>query len=129
MMTDIRLPDVSLKRAYEPPAESDGARILVDRLWPRGLAKAEAGIDRWLKDLAPSNELRRWYGHDPGRWDEFRRRYAEELRNHEALLDELRALAREKKITLLFAARDAGRNNAAVLRNALLGEDCRERSE
>lgn len=96
---------VLLKRAYEPPAASDGKRILVDRLWPRGVAKAKAKIDLWLKDVAPSTELRKWFGHDPGRWIEFRKRYRAELRNSPALA-ELKSLARKSRITLIYAARD-----------------------
>ena len=75
-------PDIRLKRAYEPPSPEDGLRILVDRLWPRGLRKADAAIDRWLKDIAPSTELRHWFGHEPTRWEEFRRRYRSELSAH-----------------------------------------------
>ena len=112
--------DIAVKRVYEPPAADDGARILVDRLWPRGLAKDTAHIDRWLRELAPSAALRRWFGHDPERWDEFRRRYAEELAGRDAELDELRGLARGRRLTLLFAAHDATHNNAAALREILL---------
>lgn len=111
--------DVRLKRAYEPPAATDGVRVLVDRLWPRGLRKAEAAIDRWLKELAPSSELRRWFGHDPGRWDEFRRRYRSELSAHADLLNELRATARAGPLTLVYAARDEQHNDAVVLRDVL----------
>lgn len=110
-----------LKRAYEPPHADDGARILVDRLWPRGVAKHEAAIDRWMKDLAPSAELRQWFGHDPARWIEFRRRYAAEVRARPELLDELRALARAGVVTLVYAARDEAHNDAVVLRDVLLG--------
>jgi uncharacterized protein YeaO (DUF488 family) len=112
-------PDIRLKRAYEPPSQEDGLRILVDRLWPRGLRKAESAIDRWLKDIAPSTELRRWFGHDPSRWDEFRRRYRDELAARLDLLDELRSLAREHRLTLVYAARDEHHNDAIVLRDML----------
>jgi len=111
--------DVRLKRAYEPPSPGDGVRVLVDRLWPRGLRKADAAIDRWLKELAPSAELRRWFGHDPDRWDEFRRRYRSELSAHTDLLDELRTLARTGPLTLVYAARDERHNDAVVLREVL----------
>jgi uncharacterized protein YeaO (DUF488 family) len=121
-MTDATLFDVRLKRAYEPPADTDGVRVLVDRLWPRGLTKAETAIDHWFRDLAPSQELRRWFAHDINRWNEFRRRYADELKDHQAELDELRRLAREQPVTLVFAARDASHNNAVALRDVLLGE-------
>jgi uncharacterized protein YeaO (DUF488 family) len=111
--------EVRLKRAYEPPAAGDGVRVLVDRLWPRGLRKAEAAIDLWLKELAPSTELRRWFGHDPDRWDEFDRRYRGELSAHTDLLEELRARVRKGPLTLVYSARDAQHNNAVVLRDML----------
>jgi uncharacterized protein YeaO (DUF488 family) len=112
-------PKIRLKRVYAPPAPDDGVRVLVDRLWPRGLSKSEAAVDRWLKELAPSAELRRWFGHDPARWDEFRRRYQAELAQATDLLDELRALARGRRVTLLFSAKDEAHNNAMVLRDVL----------
>lgn len=111
---------IRLKRAYEAPAASDGQRILVDRLWPRGLAKAEARIDHWAKEIAPSAELRRWFGHDPERWPEFRRRYEAELRGNEAEVKALRERIGQAGATLLFAAKDAERNNAVALRNFLM---------
>jgi uncharacterized protein YeaO (DUF488 family) len=107
---------IELKRAYLPPSPQDGVRVLVDRLWPRGLRKSEAGIDRWLKDLAPSTELRRWFGHDPARWTEFRRRYTEQLAHQAALLGELRAMAKTGPVTL---ARDELHNEAVVVRDIL----------
>jgi uncharacterized protein YeaO (DUF488 family) len=113
--------DIRLKRAYQPAAADDGARILVDRLWPRGLKKSDAAIDRWLKDIAPSTALRKWFAHDPARWPEFRRRYAAEIRRHPDQLAELRAVARKGPVTLIFSARDELRNDAVVLRNVLLG--------
>jgi uncharacterized protein YeaO (DUF488 family) len=113
--------DIRLKRAYQPAAADDGTRILVDRLWPRGLKKSDAAIDRWLKDIAPSTALRKWFAHDPARWPEFRRRYAAEIRRHPDLLAELRAIARKGPVTLIFSARDELRNDAVVLRNVLLG--------
>jgi uncharacterized protein YeaO (DUF488 family) len=121
MSTKIAAGNVRLKRAYEPAAEGDGTRILVDRLWPRGVAKKDAAIDRWAKDLSPSAELRKWFGHDPRRWPEFRRRYRAELRAHPEQLDELRALARLGPVTLVYAARDEEHNDAVALREMLLG--------
>jgi len=111
--------DVRLKRAYSPPSPEDGVRVLVDRLWPRGVRKSDAAIDRWLKEVAPSTELRRWFGHDPSRWEEFRRRYRAELSRDTALLNELRALARKGRLTLVYAARDELHNEAVVLRDVL----------
>ena len=113
--------DIRLKRAYQPAAADDGTRILVDRLWPRGLKKSDAAIDRWLKDIAPSTALRQWFAHDPARWLEFRRRYRSEIRRHPDQLAELRALARKGPVTLIFSARDERRNDAVVLRSVLLG--------
>src|SRR6185437_1321940 len=98
--------NVKLKRAYEPPSAEDGVRVLVDRLWPRGVSKQKAALDRWMKEIAPSSELREWFGHEPARWAGFQERYADELRHHRDLLSELRALARDGKITLVYAARD-----------------------
>ena len=113
--------DIRLKRAYQPAAADDGTRILVDRLWPRGLKKSDAAIDRWLKDIAPSTAQRQWFAHDPARWPEFRRRYGAEIRRHPDQLAELRALARQGPVTLIFSARDELRNDAVVLCNVLLG--------
>ncbi len=110
---------IKLKRAYEAPTASDGTRILVDRLWPRGLKKATAAIDHWFKEIAPSSELRKWFGHDPSRWGEFRKRYMTELRGHTEQLDELRKLARTGRVTLEYAARDEQHNDAIVLRDIL----------
>ncbi len=113
-------PDVRLKRAYAPPAREDGVRILVDRLWPRGVRKEELALDGWLKDVAPSTELRRWFGHDPRRWNEFRRRYEAELSDKEEILHELRAKAQKGTLTLVYAARDETHNEAVILRDILL---------
>ena len=121
MSTRIRAANISLKRAYEKPARGDGRRILVDRLWPRGVSKADAAIDEWLKSLAPSTGLRKWFGHDPRRWNQFQRRYADELRDHRELYAHLRDLARKEPITLVYSARDEAHNDAVVLRNLLLG--------
>lgn len=113
-------PDIRLKRAYEPAAAEDGARILVDRLWPRGVSKAKLALDAWIKDIAPSDALRRWFGHDPERWSEFRRRYMAELSQHADLIEELRGRARKGTLTLVYAARDEAHNDAVVVRDALL---------
>ena len=112
---------IRLKRAYAAPSSDDGVRILVDRLWPRGLSKANAAIDRWMQEVAPSAELRRWFGHDPSRWQEFRRRYRAELSQHEEQLNELRAMARQGTLTLIYAARNQDCNEAVILREVLLG--------
>lgn len=106
---------VRIKRIYDTPADEDGYRVLVDRIWPRGLPKAEARIDRWLKEIAPSTELRRWFGHDPNRWDEFRSRYRGELEESSALVQELVEKAQNTPVTLLFSARDQQHNQAVVL--------------
>ncbi|HYL34039.1 MAG TPA: DUF488 domain-containing protein [Stellaceae bacterium] len=116
-----RQPRVQMKRAYEPPSPRDGTRVLVDRLWPRGVRKAKARIDLWLKDIAPSTELRQWFGHDPARWSEFRRRYRAELKRQPEALAQLRMLARQGRITLVFGARDERRNQAVVLKELLAG--------
>ncbi|MFT3819147.1 MAG: DUF488 domain-containing protein [Rubrivivax sp.] len=123
-MTSSHIPasHLRLKRAYLPAEPGDGARILVDRLWPRGVSKAKAGLDDWIKDLAPSTELRQWFGHDPARWAEFQQRYRAELRQpaQAEALERLRALARAKTVTLVFGARDEERNDAVVLCDVLL---------
>ena len=111
--------DVRLKRAYEPPARSDGYRVLIDRLWPRGVSKREARLDEWARELAPSSELRRWFGHDPAKFDEFRRRYREELARQEEKLGELRRRARGGRLTLVYGARDSEHNDAVVLAELL----------
>lgn len=109
---------INLKRVYEPRNVADGYRVLVDALWPRGLTKEKAHIDLWMKEIAPSTELRQWYHHDATRWAEFHKRYLAELRasEREAALTELKSLAKEhKRLTLLFASRELVHNNAAVL--------------
>ncbi len=108
-------PALRIKRVYDPPADDDGMRVLIDRLWPRGLGKASARIDLWLKEVAPSDELRRWFGHEPERWAEFQRRYREELKTRPQVLGQLTALAGQGRLTLLYAAKDQTRNNAVVL--------------
>ena len=121
MSKRIPAANVRLKRAYDPAAAGDGIRVLVDRLWPRGVRKVDAAIDRWIKDVAPSTALRKWFGHDPDRWQEFRLRYTEEINEHRDLLDELLTLARAGRITLVFAAHDELHNDAVVLRDIVLG--------
>lgn len=108
-------PHVRIKRAYEPPSGDDGMRVLVDRLWPRGLPKTRAAVDLWLKDLAPSVRLRRWFNHDPTRWTEFKQRYADELDAKKAAVAALLGAARRGNVTLLFGARDEKHNNATAL--------------
>ena len=108
-----------IKRVYEPQTRSDGRRILVDRLWPRGLSKKKAAVDEWMKDIAPSAELRRWFGHDPRRWPEFKRRYRHELRAHEDLLRDISARASRGPVTLVYGARDEAHNDAVVLAAAI----------
>ncbi len=112
---------VRLKRAYEPADESDGYRVLVDRLWPRGVSKAKAHLDLWMKDIAPSNELRRWFGHDPARWDEFERRYRAELAepDQSQLVTVLADRAAHGPLTLVYGARDTLHNEAVVLREVV----------
>lgn len=121
-MAGIAAARVKLKRAYEKPAASDGTRVLIDRLWPRGVRKEDAALDLWLKELGPSTELRQWFGHDPARWDEFRARYRAELAGKPALMAQLRGLAREGVLTLVYAARDEQHNDAVVLRQLILGK-------
>jgi uncharacterized protein YeaO (DUF488 family) len=111
--------EIRLKRVYEPPGRQDGMRVLVDRIWPRGLTKADAGVDLWLKDVAPSTALRKWFGHDPARWDAFRRRYAAELDRRPDALAQLRSLAQKRRVTLLYAAKDPAHNHALALKEML----------
>lgn len=110
---------IKLKRAYESPAQSDGCRILVERLWPRGLARAEAKIDLWAKDVAPSTELRKWFGHDPERWPEFKRRYFHELSQSQEALAPLLEQVRGGPVTFVFGAREMRFNNAVALKQYL----------
>lgn len=110
-----------IKRVYEAPSLIDGERVLVDRLWPRGLSKEVAHVDRWMKELAPSTRLRKWFAHDPAKWDEFRRRYAAELDAQAEAVAELRKLARKGPVTILFGAKDAIHSNAAALLEYLKG--------
>jgi uncharacterized protein YeaO (DUF488 family) len=110
---------VRLKRAYEPPDDDDGYRVLIDRLWPRGVSKEEARVDEWARELGPSTELRKWFGHQPVRFDEFRRRYTAELAAQDEKLRELRRRAREGTLTLVYGARDTEHNDAVVLAEVL----------
>ncbi len=110
---------IHTKRVYEAPDEQDGARFLVDRLWPRGVKKSDLAIQAWLKDAAPSTELRLWYAHDPARWNEFRKRYAKELQEHPAAWQPLLDAAQRGTITLLYSSREPELNNAAALKEFL----------
>ncbi len=110
---------IGLKRAYEPPAEGDGYRVLVDRVWPRGVTKDTLRLDAWLKDLAPSTALRKWFAHDPEKWQEFRERYFRELDGLRPALEDLARRAGAGRVTLVFAARDSERNNAVALKDYL----------
>jgi uncharacterized protein YeaO (DUF488 family) len=113
---------LAIKRVYAPPGPRDGKRVLIDRLWPRGLGKDEASVDLWLKDVAPSTGLRKWFGHDPRRWDEFRKRYRAELEGSEALA-KLKAMARRGRVTLVYGAKDEAHNDAVVLQALIEGRD------
>ncbi|HEY7029916.1 MAG TPA: DUF488 family protein [Thermomicrobiales bacterium] len=115
-------PQIHLRRAYEPPTPTDGRRILVDRLWPRGLTKEAVRLDAWLKDVAPSTELRRWFRHDPAKWTEFQRRYRQELAARPAALAALLDAARAGPVTLVYGAKDEQHNEAVVLKAVL--EEC-----
>lgn len=119
-MSEKLLHEVKLKRAYESRDVGDGTRVLVDRLWPRGVKKTDAGIDFWMKELAPSTQLRKWFGHDPARWEEFRMRYVAEINEHRGELDRLRDMIRQGAITLVYSAHDEAHNDAVVLRDILL---------
>ena len=110
---------IRLKRAYEKPEPTDGTRILVDRLWPRGLTKEKAAIDLWLKELAPSTELRKWFGHDPKKWRNFRSRYRTELKQQRAALQLIKSKAKDGVVTLIYAARDQEHNEAVILQQLL----------
>jgi uncharacterized protein YeaO (DUF488 family) len=111
--------NVKLKRAYEKPEKADGTRILVDRLWPRGLTKVKANVDLWLKEIAPSTELRKWFGHDPKKWRSFRARYHTELKRHPDQLELVKSTAKEGTVTLVYGARDQEHNEAVVLKQLL----------
>jgi uncharacterized protein YeaO (DUF488 family) len=108
---------IKIKRIYEPPSAGDGFRILVDRLWPRGLSKEKAKVDLWLREVSPSNELRKWYGHDPEKWAEFKRKYLEEIKGKKMELDLLRQKAKRGTLTFLFSSKEEKLNNAAALKD------------
>jgi uncharacterized protein YeaO (DUF488 family) len=112
---------IVIKRVYDAPAKADGFRVLVDRVWPRGVGKEKAAVDLWMKEIAPSTGLRKWFGHRPERWDEFRKRYREELKGKGDLLDELRAHAAKSRLTLVYSAKDEAHNQAVVIREVLEG--------
>ena len=103
------------KRIYEPPEPGDGYRLLVDRIWPRGVSKQSASLDSWMKEVGPSTDLRRWFAHDASRWGEFKRRYAVELAGRQDLVAEILSLARDRPVTLLYSARDTDHNQAVAL--------------
>jgi uncharacterized protein YeaO (DUF488 family) len=112
-------PRIQLKRAYDAPANADGYRVLVDRIWPRGISKDELRLNDWLKDVAPSTELRKWIHSDPEKWQEFRKRYFKELEEQQGAVEALEEKCREKTVTLIYAAKDPERNNAAALKDFL----------
>lgn len=113
---------IKLKRIYDAPARADGQRVLVDRIWPRGVSKEAADLDLWLKEVAPSDRLRKWFGHDEEKWEEFKRRYFEELDGRRESLKEVVEAASHRTVTLLFAAKDEERNNAVALKEYLQRE-------
>jgi uncharacterized protein YeaO (DUF488 family) len=112
---------IHLKRVYEEPSQKDGMRVLVERLWPRGLTKERAAVDLWLKDVAPSPELRKWFGHDPARWEQFQDRYRQELRKQKDAVQLLKQKGKEGTVTLVYAARDEEHNGALALKRFLQG--------
>jgi len=111
--------EISLKRAYEAPDDKDGLRVLVDRIWPRGVGKEQLRLDRWLKEIAPSDGLRKWFGHDPEKWEEFKRRYFSELEQRQALIEEFLKSCGTGRMTLIFSAKDEKHNNAVALKEYL----------
>jgi len=110
---------IKIKRVYEEPVKEDGIRILVDRLWPRGLTKEKAGVDLWVKDIAPGTELRKWFAHDPKKWNEFRKKYLQEFKNNEEQVSNLRKHVKNSSVTLVYGARDQENNEAHVLEELL----------
>ena len=111
--------DIQTKRIYEKPANSDGTRILIDRVWPRGVSKGDAKLDEWMKEIAPSTELRKWFDHEEERFDDFSKKYKKELENHSKLVQQLLEKAKDKRLTLLYGAKDEKHNQAIVLKNYL----------
>lgn len=114
---------INLKRVYEDPSPKDGLRVLVDRLWPRGLTKERAAVDLWLKDVAPSTELRKWFGHDPAKWKQFQIRYRKELQEKKEILKDLKQKSKGHTVTLVYGARDEEHNEALVLKQILAGRE------
>lgn len=112
--------DIHIKRIYEAPAKDDGYRVLVDRVWPRGVSKVDAHLDEWAKDIGPSTELRKWFGHKPPKYPEFKKRYEQELKDRAEVLARIRSLARKQRVCLLYGAKDEEHNQAVVLREVLL---------
>ncbi len=110
---------VCVKRIYEPKSKDDGYRVFVERLWPRGFTKERARLDLWLKDIAPSQELRKWYSHDPEKWNEFKRRYKAELENNEALAELKKIIKEKKNVDLIYAASDPERNSAVIIKELI----------
>ena len=110
---------IKIKRIYDPATPGDGKRIYIDRLWPRGMRKEEVKIDEWLKEISPSESLRKWFGHDPSKYGEFKRRYTKELEKHTEILERIRKEGKKKTVTLLFSAKDVEHNNATVMREIL----------
>lgn len=110
---------IKIKRIYEGSEKGDGKRILVDRLWPRGVSKEKADLDLWMKDIAPTTELRKWFGHDPKKWPEFKKRYKQELRKNKASVEEIKKISKGKTVTLLYGAKDEEHNEAVVLKDFL----------
>ncbi len=119
----MAISDIRLKRIYDPVEDRDGRRILIDRLWPRGISKERAALDAWMPEIGPSHELRKLYAHEPGRWETFRQRYREELAGREEWLEQLREAARKGPLTLLFSATDRDRNQAVIVRQFLQEDD------
>ncbi len=114
-MVKLNSMEVKIKRVYEEPGASDGTRVLIDRLWPRGLSKRKANVEFWLKEIAPSDDLRKWFGHDPNKWEEFKKRYYEELKEKKIELLKLKELQERGNLTLVYGARDEKHNNAIAL--------------
>ncbi len=110
---------IKIKRIYDPASPEDGKRVYIDRLWPRGMKKEEVKIDEWVKEISPSDTLRKWFGHDPSKYAEFKRRYAKELEKHSEILERIRKKGKRGIVTLLFSARDAEHNNATVMKEIL----------
>ena len=110
---------IRIKRVYDPPRPEDGKRILIDRLWPRGIRKEDLQMDEWLKEIAPSDKLRKWFSHDPKKYEEFKKRYAEELKDKSEVLGRIKSESKRRTVTILFSAKDTEHNNATVLRELL----------